>query len=83
MKLVVNKGVRDCVAELDQLLLEHAEVCRILANPGGMPPTALSGLGLQRARTEKCIVGCAARIISHATRGKRYPHMTDYIETQW
>lgn len=78
MKLVVNSGVR---ASMDRMLnlARQADACtRIMANrSSGF--SAESDAGFERERLKEKIVAEAYRILSHATRGRLYPNMTEGV----
>jgi len=72
-KLVVNNGVREALADLDRLFTEFEQTVVGLSRCG---PEGDLTLGRRKMDLEKTIVGVAARLVSHATSGKRFPHMT-------
>lgn len=78
MKLTVNKGVRDTMQELQVLFEKLNALDELLANKGTKNSIAMDA-GLDKHSTETAIVGTAARLLSHATRGKLYPLMTERI----
>jgi len=84
MKYVMNQGVRDTVAELDQVAMQFDELTTQLANPNCQATHALNA-GYDRQRLQERMASLACRILSHATRGKRYPNMTDgvYRAKEW
>jgi transcription initiation factor TFIIIB Brf1 subunit/transcription initiation factor TFIIB len=71
MKLTVNKGVREEMAALYKLFDEHDLLSARMGNDASLDDFAT------RQSVERRIVGTAARLLSHATRGKRFPMMTE------
>jgi hypothetical protein len=84
MKLIVNKGVRDTIAELERLFDEQEVLVGRLANPAASYEGAIND-GFDKQALERRIVNMAARLLSHATRGRRFPNMTKEYrrEKQW
>lgn len=76
MKLKINQGVRDTLAELDAALARVDEVSEKLADRGLSDSDAMRA-GYDKRQLESIVVGIAARLISHASEGRRYPHMVE------
>lgn len=76
MKLIVNKGVRECMAELDRLFDRADALDRIMND--GLHSAAMDA-GLDKQANNTAVIGTAARLISHATQGRRYPLMTGIL----
>lgn len=77
MKLVINQGVRDTIADLGTLLDQYDQLTGTLANRTTSNAIAVQA-GYDKTALKDRIVSCAAKILSHATRGRRYPNMTHY-----
>ena len=75
MRLVINKGVREALVELEAAFDKVDASTRILSNPNGDFAQA-SAVGFDKMEQERAVLTAAARLLSHATRGKRYPNMT-------
>ena len=78
MKLVVNSGVRASMARMLDLARQADACTRILGNPS-IGFSAASGAGFERDRLNGMILAEAYRILSHATRGRLYPNMTEGV----
>ena len=76
MKLVINKGVRDCLREIDTLGEELNGHTRMLANPA-CGESAARYSGAEKLLVEERICNTALRMLSHASKGRRYPLMTE------
>ena len=76
MKLIVNKGVRETMEELQRLFERYDAICGVLAARGTSNSVAMDA-GLDKHACETAIVGTAAKILSHATRGKLHPMTTE------
>ncbi len=83
MKYVINQGVRDSIEELASLFERFDSVTSILSDRT-VANSIATDAGFEKRSVESSIVSCAAKIISHATKGRRYPHMTKYRDAdQW
>ena len=82
MKLTINKGVRESISELEKLFDQFDALGRTLSDRN-LPPSIASDMEYERKSIESQIVSCGAKILSHATRGRRYPNMTDYRNPDW
>jgi len=82
MKLTINQGVRETIAKLETLFDEYDALGTILSNRS-LPTSVAAEAGINKKAIESAIVSCAAKILSHATRGRRYPNMTDYRNHDW
>jgi hypothetical protein len=76
MKLVINKGVRDTMQELERLHDQLDAITSSLSKPDASFSNAMND-GLEKQSIERTILGACARMLSHATKGKRYPLMTE------
>lgn len=76
MKLVINKGVRECLREIERFNEEFNAHQVVMSNfNSGL--SAATNAGAEQLRVKERIVGCAARMLSHASRGRINPYMTE------
>ena len=82
MKYVINKGVRDTIVELGVLFDRFEKITELLADPAAANSIAVEA-SIEKRGIEQTIVGVSARLLSHATKGHRFPHMTKYRDQNW
>jgi len=75
MKLVMNQHVRDCIKELEAAMDDYDALTMVLGNPDTCHAAAVDA-GAHRMRRQDHIIAIGMRLLNHASRGKRYPHMT-------
>ena len=76
MKLTINAEVRKTMEELRQHFERYDAIVGVLSDKATSNSRAMDA-GIDKASLETAIIGTAARLLSHATRGKLYPLMTE------
>jgi hypothetical protein len=78
MKLVINAGVRQELQEMAVLAQALEANQRIGCNPAYSHSVAINA-SAEAIRLESRLANLALRMVSHATRGKMYPLMTQGV----
>jgi hypothetical protein len=78
MKLAITKHVKTEMYVLLAHLQMLDEANKVLCDNTASHSTHLDA-GLDKESIQRCIVGTSARLISFATKGKLFPHMTEGV----